>query len=402
LLSRDPGPSWGPEGLSIGGDTKYRGGYWMYFDEEPKTSRKDLYDFDEQYRRFLNLLGEGRRLIVVKGLRRTGKTSLCLTCLQEEGIPHLFVDCRKFARVPSITRVDLTKLLQEATNDFLRRERGLARRVLEGLKGVRGVNVCLNPPGVTLSWGPGRAGAFDPAPLFETLSNIASERGERFVLLLDEAQELKRLVDYDLVRILAYTFDHLRGLQVVITGSQVGFLHDFLRMEDPDSPLYGRLICEVSLPHLREDQALEFLRLGFRQVGIRPAEELLEEAVRRLDGIIGWLTYLGARARERGSLDSEVLEETIRKGSRLAAKEFENFLATHPAEGRYRLLAKRGSQPGGATWSELKRTLEAKEGKKIPNRRVTELIENLVKGGFFVKENGRYRIADPLLAAALS
>jgi len=222
------------------------------------------------------------------------------------------------------------------------------------------------------------------------------------VLLLDEAQELKRLVDYDLVRILAYTFDHLRGLQVVITGSQVGFLHDFLRMEDPDSPLYGRLACEVSLPHLREDQALEFLRLGFRQVGIRPAEELLEEAVRRLDGIIGWLTYLGARARERGSLDSEVLEETIRKGSRLAAKEFENFLATHPAEGRYRLLAKRGSQPGGATWSELKRTLEAKEGKKIPNRRVTELIGNLVKGGFFVKENGRYRIADPLLAAALS
>jgi hypothetical protein len=28
----------------------------MYFDEEPKTTRKDLYDFEEQYRRLLNLL----------------------------------------------------------------------------------------------------------------------------------------------------------------------------------------------------------------------------------------------------------------------------------------------------------------------------------------------------------
>jgi hypothetical protein len=50
----------------------------------------------------------------------------------------------------------------------------------------------------------------------------------------------------------------------------------------------------------------------------------------------------------------------------------------------------------------LKRTLETAEGKRIPNRRATELIGNLVKGGFFVKEDGRYRVADPLLAVALS
>jgi AAA+ ATPase superfamily predicted ATPase len=374
----------------------------MYFDEEPKTTRKDLYNFEEEYRRLLNLLEGGRRFVVVKGLRRTGKTSLCLTCFHEARIPYFFVDCRKFAQMPVITRVDLTKLLEEATNDFLRRESGLAGRALEWLKGVRGVNISLKPPSVTLSWGPRRAEALDPVSLFESLSNLASERGKRFVLVLDEAQELKRLVDYDLTRILAYTFDHLRGLQVVVTGSQVGFLYDFLRVDDPDSPMYGRLICEVSLPHLSNEQALEFLRLGFSQVKIRVPKELLEEAARRLDGVIGWLTYLGARARERGHLDSAVLEEAVRGGSRLAAKEFENFLKVHRAEERYRLLARRASQAGGATWSELKRALEASEGKRISNRRVSELIGNLVKGGFLLKENGKYRIADPLLAVALS
>jgi AAA+ ATPase superfamily predicted ATPase len=373
----------------------------VYFDEEPKTSREDLYDFDEQYQRLLKLLKEGRRFIAVKGLRRTGKTSLCLTCLREARIPYLFVDCRRFAQMPAITRVDLTRLLEDATNDFLKREAGLARRMLDWLKGVRGVSIRLNPPSVTLSWGP-RAEAFDPASLFESLSNLAGERGERFVLVLDEAQELKRLVDYDLRRILAYAFDHLRGLQIVVTGSQVGFLHDFLKMDDPESPLYGRLVCEVSLPHLSESQALEFLELGFKQIGIKPDRALLEESVRKLDGVIGWLTYLGARAREKGYFDSSVLEEAIQRGSRLAAKEFENFLAIHPAKKRYMLLARRGSQPGGATWSELKKTLEASEGKKISNKRVTELINNLVKGGFFVKEGERYRIADPLLAAAFS
>jgi hypothetical protein len=52
----------------------------LLFDLMPKARREDLFDFDEELDRLTRLLGDSRtRLIVVKGLRRSGKTSLILT-----------------------------------------------------------------------------------------------------------------------------------------------------------------------------------------------------------------------------------------------------------------------------------------------------------------------------------
>ena len=48
----------------------------MYFDPAPKTKRKDLYNFDEELRKFIEAIKGSDRLILVTGLRRTGKASL--------------------------------------------------------------------------------------------------------------------------------------------------------------------------------------------------------------------------------------------------------------------------------------------------------------------------------------
>jgi len=57
----------------------------------PKARREDLFDFDEELGRLTKLLGDSRtRLIVVKGFRRTGKTSLILTALNSIGSPYAF------------------------------------------------------------------------------------------------------------------------------------------------------------------------------------------------------------------------------------------------------------------------------------------------------------------------
>ena len=50
-------------------------------DPRPKVSRRDLYDFDEELEALSKYLKEP--LTVVSGLRRTGKTSLVLTALNE-------------------------------------------------------------------------------------------------------------------------------------------------------------------------------------------------------------------------------------------------------------------------------------------------------------------------------
>ncbi|WP_054856973.1 ATP-binding protein [Vulcanisaeta sp. JCM 16159] len=65
----------------------------MLFDTKPKTRRADLFDFEEEFGRFSRLINDSlTRLIVVRGLRRTGKTSLVLTTLNELGMPYVFID----------------------------------------------------------------------------------------------------------------------------------------------------------------------------------------------------------------------------------------------------------------------------------------------------------------------
>lgn len=51
----------------------------MLFDPRPKTRREDLYDFDEELDKFVKALDEP--MVLISGLRRTGKTSLILTGL---------------------------------------------------------------------------------------------------------------------------------------------------------------------------------------------------------------------------------------------------------------------------------------------------------------------------------
>ncbi len=96
----------------------------MYFDLEPKGRREDLYNFDSQFCRFTGLMEEPRTqspLIVVKGTRRAGKTSLINTTLNELGLPHLYVDGRKFAGMPVITRRDLLKEFERGLSEAIKK-----------------------------------------------------------------------------------------------------------------------------------------------------------------------------------------------------------------------------------------------------------------------------------------
>lgn len=56
---------------------------------------------------------------------------------------------------------------------------------------------------------------------------------------------------------------------MVVSGSQVGLLYDFLQVDDPEAPLYGRGRTEIRLTKLSKEAAEDFLERGFRQAGIR-------------------------------------------------------------------------------------------------------------------------------------
>ncbi|MCD6330835.1 MAG: ATP-binding protein, partial [Thermoplasmata archaeon] len=66
----------------------------MYFDPEPKSKKEDLYNFEKEYKALHNAIKRNERIIVIKGIRRTGKTSLMKVVYNELKNPKAFIDGR--------------------------------------------------------------------------------------------------------------------------------------------------------------------------------------------------------------------------------------------------------------------------------------------------------------------
>jgi len=353
----------------------------LLFDLMPKARREDLFDFDEELGRLTRLLGDSRtRLIVVKGLRRTGKTSLILTALNSTGSPYAFIDVREVVR----SRRGLYRALERAINDLLRLRSPVVAELRRALEAVRGVRVAGLE--VSLSWGRDRPTVSE---LLRELDEAASRVGVRLPLVIDEAQRLVGPIGHEVWNALAHAYDFLEGLVIVLSGSEVGVLEGVLG--DPGSPLYGRAYAEVNTRRLSDQESLEFLRRGFREVRVSVPEAELEEAVRELDGVVGWLTYYGY---ER-SIGGKDLEEVVREAVALARRELEDFMATR-ASRRYRAVL-RLLASGVRGWGELKRELERREGREVSDRALHEVLGALRRHSIV---DERLEFMDPIVRRA--
>jgi AAA+ ATPase superfamily predicted ATPase len=135
--------------------------------------------------------------------------------------------------------------------------------LLEYLRSVRGVEVDLNTAKVSLRWS--RRDRVDIVSLLERLNDFAREENLRVALALDELQELQP-INVDFAKLIAYAYDHLANVVVILSGSQVGLLYDMLKVDDPASPLYGRAIAEIRVGRLSREKAIDLLSRGFAEV----------------------------------------------------------------------------------------------------------------------------------------
>jgi len=377
----------------------------MYFDLAPKSKRSDLYDFDDQFDELMGILQEKREaapIIVIKGKRRTGKTSLIKTTLNESNLPYLFIDGGAFADMPVIKKRDLLKEIERGLNITMEKEKGLRKTIAAVLKGVTWVKLDSKPPFIHFEWRKPTK-TLNPLDLIYSLDRAAKENKTKFILVLDEAQEFRRLAGYRLQNLIAHTYDHIEGVQIIVSGSQIGLLNDFLGTDDPDSPLYGRGTADISAPRISSDLAADFLQKGASQVGVKLDREVVAPVIERLDGIIGWLTFFGNKVR-RGTSVKDALNRAIEGGSKLGAKEFYNFLKVRRDQGRRRYvsLLKTVVQLENAKWSELKERLEIQEKKTIANNVFSDLLKNLVDADFLDrKDPGLYSISDPIFLHAV-
>jgi len=364
----------------------------MLFDERPKERLRDFYDREEELKSLYELIKSCKPLILVLGLRRTGKTSLVKVALNEVNIPYILVDCRVFEERIAITSRDFIRAFERSLN-YLTKKRN---KIMNYLRIIKGVSIT----GLRVEFRWNSRERVSLVEVLEALNQYGEDEDRCVVVALDEAQELSKLRGINVLSILGYAYDNLKRISFILTGSKIGLLYRFMRVDDPTSPIYGRVRYEVFLKNFSKEKSLDFLKRGFEQAGMKVESRILEEAVDKLDGVVGWLTYFGTLSLRYGA-SSKTIKRTLEEGSKLALQELKNFLKLRPiAEARYKLILKRIAQEE-CSWRDIKSYIEMKLG-MISDSNLALLLKQLLDVGFIEKRGRTYAIADPILRYAVN
>jgi AAA+ ATPase superfamily predicted ATPase len=139
-------------------------------------------------------------IIAVLGIRRIGKTSLLRVFLNE--VNGIYVDMRGVTK-----RSDL----EVQITDSIRSNIGKLRRFIESLRGVQ-----ISGFSVEIKWR-----GKDSLSLSGLLSEV-NKKKERFIVILDELQSTKPPLSAELRNTIAYAYDNLEYITLILAGSEIG------------------------------------------------------------------------------------------------------------------------------------------------------------------------------------
>jgi len=359
----------------------------VLFDPVPKEAREELFDREGELNELEAYAKSSSPLILVLGVRRIGKTSLLKVFINESDYPAIYVDARKLSEY-GYSKAGLYRVLAESFN----KQRRLVERLVEYLKRIKGIRVL--DIGVEFDW---RSKELSLSSILEKLDEYAEEEGKFFLVVIDEAQELRYLRGHgriDFRSIIAYAYDNLHYVKFILSGSEVGVLHEFLGFNNYTSPLYGRVRSIVTLERFSRDKSVEFLEEGFNEAGFKAPRDLLCEVVEKLDGIPGWLAFYGYMAVQRR--DPSILGQVLEEAVKVAKTELINL--TKPSE-LYKHVLKAIAM-GYKNWSNVKYFVEAHVGRPVYDKVLYESLKKLIALSIIAKLNEEYNFIDPLYREA--
>jgi len=335
----------------------------LLFDIRPKTSRSELFDREGELRELDRAVDRGSPLTLVLGIRRIGKTSLVKAFLED--YKGLYLDARGVSRRSE---------LYERIGDGLYNSLSRVRRLLEGVRGLS-----ISAAGVEVRWR-----GSDSLSFMGLLQEI-NRRGGRFILVVDEVQSLKPPVSVDLRNLIAYSYDNLENISLVVSGSEIGLLRSFLGIDNPSSPLYGRHVHEVRVERFPRDLSREFLVEGFKEEGLKPPDKAIDEAVELFDGIVGWLVFFGRSYSDGVRNIGRIFDMAVN----LALSELKKL------NEREKIILK-AIADGADSWSRVRNLVSEKRGIVLPKSTLTRIIDKLEMMSI-VKD---YEFLDPIYREA--
>jgi len=330
----------------------------MYFDIVPKTKKEDFFNYDYEHGEIKNAIERKEKIIAVIGVRRVGKTSLLSVVYNETKALKLWID----GRIISDPKKELYSAIYETVKTKESKIFG----------NVDGINVSAFGIGIDIKT--------SVESRIEMEKKIAT--APRTIVFIDEAQRMDRK---ELADILSYFYDRVQNVSFIISGSEIGLVEEIIGENDPEHSLYGRHIIKIKMERLDKNREMEFLKKGFAQIGVDIGKNEIEDAIKELDGLIGWLTLYGYR---RGLMKSKnALAETVETAAQITRSELAHFFTKRKDRRAYVSIIRHAK---GVSWTELKLLVEQDLKEPINSNQLAFLLEELAKYSFIEKKDEKY------------
>jgi AAA+ ATPase superfamily predicted ATPase len=367
----------------------------MLFDVRPKEDKKDLYDRDEEIEEIKESV-ERKVWIAVYGMRRVGKTSVVNVAVND---PKYLVIKLNLMRIYNPKKKRYPKssfisLFLESINEVIKKYTlgGRLTRLISNILGID-ENSFIEFNLVKIRPRLKRFRGDDVSSVVRELDLLAGDNKKTLILIFDEAQELMKVNGINFSSIFHDIYDYCRNTTVVFTGSSAGILENVLKSLEYEKPFFGRFIRRIRIEKFDERLSRDFLLKGFEEEGVKVTEDVIEEALKRFDGIPGWLTFFGSeysfRVRHGEKVDVENIEKMAIEEVR---KEIRDFILGTQSPERYSAtiiaLDRLGGKGSVAEVTKVVNTIL----EEVPEPRIYEILNKLVDMGFIEKVNGEYSL----------
>jgi hypothetical protein len=211
------------------------------------------------------------------------------------------------------------------------------------------------------------------------------------VIGLDEIQEVSQ-ASRQFLEVLGNVFASNPKIRFIFSGSYIGVIRA-LSNPSSSSPLHGRPPVLLNLRPFDEETSRDFLRRGMEELNISFDKE--DEVVKKLDGVVGWLTLFGNFYAVRKMSFETSMSSTIEEGKKIMIDEFKHFLEGKSNKRLYTTIMSVLKVVN--TWKDIKRGVEIKLG-NVDDKELSLALESLINNNFIEKrKEGVYEIVDPIL-----